>query len=183
MPHSKKHKKIELVGSELDIFLTTETGVFSWFKGKNIRFDPKVLSEIKKIDEPKVNLVDFHLEMVKKIDALIAVHEKEIEFELVHSRKTIEDHLGDNVEFLSAPHGMIDKRVIDIARSVGYKAICTSEPGFNHRLNNPAILKRINISDGCNLQRFKKILEADQKMLLPEIVSKKIICSQIFKLF
>ncbi len=56
----------------------------------------------------------------------------EIFSELGNSKKTIEDRLDTSIEFLSAPHGMINQRVTDGARSTGYKAICTSEPGFKH---------------------------------------------------
>lgn len=105
---------------------------------------------------------------------LSLLKEEEIEYELEHSKKTIEDRFDTQVEFLSAPHGMINTRVIDIARSVGYKAICTSEPGFAHMFSEPAVLKRINISDTYNLSKFKKIINADRKALYPEIISKKL---------
>jgi peptidoglycan/xylan/chitin deacetylase (PgdA/CDA1 family) len=105
---------------------------------------------------------------------LSLLKEDEIVYELEHSKKTIEDHFETQVGFLSAPHGMINTRVIDIAQSVGYKAICTSEPGFAHRFSEPAVLKRVNISDTYNLSKLKKIINADRKALYPEIISKKL---------
>jgi len=103
MPYLKKNKKIELVGSELEVFLTTGIGVFSWFKGKKIKFNPRPFSEKKKLDETEKNLVDFHLEMVKKIDTLIEEHEREKEtvFEEVPdsiSQEELEDSLEEIVE-------------------------------------------------------------------------------------
>lgn len=100
MPRLKKYKKAKLVGLELDIFLTTGMGVFSWFNGKKIKFNPWPFSEKKKLDETEENLVDFHLEIVKKIDALIAEHGEETEFEeLVSiSQKQPEGALEEKVE-------------------------------------------------------------------------------------
>lgn len=103
MPYLKKNKKIELVGSELEVFLTTGIGVFSWFNGKKIKFNPRPFSEKKKLDETEKNLVDFHLETVKKIDALIEEHEceKETVFEEEPdsiSQEKLEDSLEEIVE-------------------------------------------------------------------------------------
>jgi len=100
MPNLKKYKKIKLVGSELDIFLTTETGVFSWFDGKKIKFNPRPFSEKIKLDEKGENLVDFHVEIVKKIDALIKEREKETEPEKLDStsQKQLEGVLEEIVE-------------------------------------------------------------------------------------
>jgi hypothetical protein len=93
--------------------------------------------------------------------------------ELERSKKQIEDHLDSTVDFFSAPHGMTDQRVLDIARSIGYKAVCTSEPGFRHSFAQPAILKRINMSDACQISEFGKIVQANQMAILPRVLSKK----------
>jgi len=68
---------------------------------------------------------------------------------------------------------MIDHRVLDAAQSIGYKAICTSEPGFNHTFTKLPILKRINISDSCQISEFKEIIQANQISILPLVLSKK----------
>ncbi len=47
--------------------------------------------------------------------------EEEIRAELEVSKGSIEDRLGTPVDFLSAPHGMLDRRVIRAARSSGYR--------------------------------------------------------------
>jgi peptidoglycan/xylan/chitin deacetylase (PgdA/CDA1 family) len=97
----------------------------------------------------------------------------EIKYELEQSKKIIENHLGTLVDIISAPHGMINQTVIDILRSVGYKALCTSEPGFSHSDGDPAILNRINISSNYDILTFAKILEADQFTIFPAAISKK----------
>ena len=97
-----------------------------------------------------------------------------IRYELESSKKSIEDHLGVAVDFLSAPHGMFDRRVIDTVRRCDYRGICTSEPGFRHSYGSPAILKRINISDRYNISTFEKIIQTSQMVVLRTIFSKKI---------
>lgn len=82
----------------------------------------------------------------------------EIKAELYNSKKSIEDNLGSSVDFFSAPHGMVDERVIEISSNLSYIGICTSEQGYSHYLGFPAIFQRINISDRYSLPRYKKIV-------------------------
>ena len=72
------NKKNKLVVSELDIFLTAELGFFSSLKGKNIKFNPRFFP-LTTADKNNENLVDLHLEIVKKIDELIEKHEEELQ--------------------------------------------------------------------------------------------------------
>lgn len=104
---------------------------------------------------------------------LSVLEANEMMYELAESKKFIEDHLGSPVNCLSVPHGMINHKVIDVARKVGYKAVCTSEPGFSHESGNPAVLKRINIADRYTISTFGKIVRADCGAILPTICAKK----------
>ena len=70
MPHVKKHKDKKPVRSESNIILTKETKTFKKLSEKKTKSNPKPFSKRK-------NSIDFHWEIVKKIDALIAEHEKE----------------------------------------------------------------------------------------------------------
>ena len=51
--------------------------------------------------------------------ALTEKSELEIKEELSLSKKNIEDRLGTPVQYLSAPHGMVDQAVIDAAMNIG----------------------------------------------------------------
>lgn len=57
--------------TELENFLKTEKHSPNWFKGKQIKLNPRPFSK------PKKNLVNFHLDTVEKIDALLEDLEKE----------------------------------------------------------------------------------------------------------
>jgi len=46
--------------------------------------------------------------------------------QLRDSKRIIEDRLGDGVDFLSAPFGLLSRRIVDVAQAEGYRAVCTS---------------------------------------------------------
>jgi peptidoglycan/xylan/chitin deacetylase (PgdA/CDA1 family) len=46
--------------------------------------------------------------------------------QLRRSKQLLEDRLGARVDFLAAPYGLFDRRVVAAAREVGYRAVCTS---------------------------------------------------------
>ncbi|MFC1863337.1 polysaccharide deacetylase family protein [Thermodesulfobacteriota bacterium] len=105
---------------------------------------------------------------------LSGLSSNEIKQELDISKKSIEDHLGSSVDFLSAPHGMMDRNVRNLAKALGYIGMCTSEPGFSHSFNIPVVFKRINISDQHDLQTFQKIVQMDLMPILSATLSKRI---------
>jgi peptidoglycan/xylan/chitin deacetylase (PgdA/CDA1 family) len=49
-----------------------------------------------------------------------------LERELADSKRCLEDHLGCAVEFLAAPHGLINRRMVDSAVAIGYCAVCST---------------------------------------------------------
>lgn len=65
-----------------------------------------------------------------------------LRWQVGHSRQVIEDRLGEPVEFLSVPYGLINQRVMEAALEAGYGAVCTSR-------NWPARLGRNKISRVC----------------------------------
>jgi len=68
---SQKNKIKQQKRAELENFLKTKQQTSNWFKGKQIRLNLKPFSK------PSKNLVNFHLDTVKKIDALLEDLEKE----------------------------------------------------------------------------------------------------------
>jgi len=104
---------------------------------------------------------------------LISLGPERMASELVESKRSIEDRLGKRVDFMSAPHGLINRKVIDAARNAGYKGVCTTMPILTHSLGNPAILGRINISDRCKLSTFAGIVCGDPFVLLRYRFSKQ----------
>lgn len=104
---------------------------------------------------------------------LSELSQSEIEYELTTSKKTIEDHLGTQVNFLSLPHGVFNDKVLEMAKEAGYQAVCTSEPGVLHEYKALPVMKRINIYGGLSNEVFSKIIERNESILASMVFSKK----------
>lgn len=50
----------------------------------------------------------------------------QLERQLRESKRMLQDRLGQSVEFLAAPYGDLNGRVLEVARRVGYRAMCNS---------------------------------------------------------
>ena len=85
--------------------------------------------------------------------------------ELNESKKIIEDQIGIPVQHLSAPHGSISCRTVEVAGEVGYSTISTSVLGINIRGENPALIDRIPIVSTDDPQRFARIVEMDRRLI------------------
>ncbi len=97
---------------------------------------------------------------------------EKIRHELSASKLFLEDTLDKKVEFLSLPHGMGNRVVYDLAEEIGYRAVCTSEPGYGHSFGPLAVLKRINVAGRYGREDFRKIIERDRMMTASLILSK-----------
>src|SRR5439155_26568066 len=87
--------------------------------------------------------------------------------QLQTSKRLPEDRLGRTVDFLAAPYGLVDRRVVATAREVGYQAVCSS-------LAWPArpsavIVNRVPVYRDTTGQRFAAILERQPRAYLPGI--------------
>jgi len=50
----------------------------------------------------------------------------ELDAELTESKRRLEDRLGSEVDFLAAPHGLLDRRVVRRALALEYRAVCST---------------------------------------------------------
>ncbi len=98
MPNLRKYKKTKLVRPELNAFLAV--GAFDPFTGKKIKNNPKQPEEEKKIAGSEREPTDFHSDMEKKVDALIANmgEETKPEGESSIPQKKLEDDSKDITE-------------------------------------------------------------------------------------
>lgn len=72
--------------------------------------------------------------------------------ELLDSKNSLEDIIGNSINSLSYPHGSFDNNTIDIAQDLGYQSAASSIKGYNNKNTNQFILKRSEIiaSDTIN---------------------------------
>ncbi len=86
------------------------------------------------------------------------IDDKSIYQELDRSKKIIEDKIGCGVNCLSLPFGSSSKRVVEIAREVGYTAIFTSRINELKITEYPLCFGRIPVKDSYDLDRFGELL-------------------------
>jgi len=98
MPNLKKYRETKLVRPELNVFLAV--GVFDPFTGKKKKNNAKQPNEGKKIEETERKPTDSHLDMEKKVDALIENigEETKSEEQISTSQKKFEDDSKDITE-------------------------------------------------------------------------------------
>jgi len=98
MPNLKKYKETKLIRPDLNVFLAV--GTIDLFTGKKKENNPEQPKDEKKIEGYERKPIDFHTDMEKKVDALIANIEKETKPEELSSvsEKKLEDNSKDFAE-------------------------------------------------------------------------------------
>ena len=87
--------------------------------------------------------------------------------ELRTSKRLIEDFLGRGVDFLAAPHSLVDRRVVDAAQDAGYQAVCASR-GWPARPGG-ALVNRITVLRDTSEAQFSAILAREPLGYVPAI--------------
>jgi len=101
---------------------------------------------------------------------LPTLSDKEIEEEFIDSKKILERKLRIPVEYLSIPRGFHNRKIIRKAKEAGYKAIFTSDLGFNTEENfNLYNMRRIPIKKSLSIDRFQQIL--DERRIIREKIA------------
>jgi len=105
---------------------------------------------------------------------LANMEEREILFELLESKKAIEERLDKGVRHLSLPHGSQNSRIWSLAKEIGYKTICTSNVGFQTWESNGPWLKRIYIGKGISEKKFQLIVQGKNRAILGMRITKSL---------
>ena len=104
---------------------------------------------------------------------LASLPSEKIRYELLKSKEIIEDKIGEEVKFLSVPHGNIDSRCKEIAKEVGYQGICTSKIGyFTH--HDYFEMERILIAERYTIEKFRRIMELDHLTITELKITKQL---------
>ncbi|HEY5310798.1 MAG TPA: polysaccharide deacetylase family protein [Casimicrobiaceae bacterium] len=77
--------------------------------------------------------------------SLPALDDNALRHELVESRTALQRLLGRQVDYLAYPFGHLDERVAAAARSAGYRAAFSTQPGFNRRDVDRFRIRRIDV--------------------------------------
>jgi len=84
-----------------------------------------------------------------------------LKHEFKRSKEILEDITGRKIEAFSAPGGRFNKRAQELAKSAGYKILCTSSFGLWHDLNQRENIPRISLKRDISLKKFYKIMDRD----------------------
>jgi peptidoglycan/xylan/chitin deacetylase (PgdA/CDA1 family) len=91
--------------------------------------------------------------------------DQELRYELVESRRILEDGLGAPVTSISSPTGFFNARMRDIAREVGYRALCIGRVGLAHANGDPFSLNRVAVKRALGEAQFRRLLRFDRMTL------------------
>jgi peptidoglycan/xylan/chitin deacetylase (PgdA/CDA1 family) len=85
----------------------------------------------------------------------------ELRDELVRSKQTIEERIGQRIDAISVPGGRWNRRVFEAIRNAGYARMYTSDP-FLCRSDGPLALRgRINVTQDMSPADLGRILNKD----------------------
>jgi peptidoglycan/xylan/chitin deacetylase (PgdA/CDA1 family) len=92
---------------------------------------------------------------------------EEVLDELRRSREILEQGLGSAVDQVACPGGRYNSTVLDAAREAGYRAVCTSKPGYNRRRPGAGfyIFDRILMAGGTPPEDFERFVAQDRRAL------------------
>ena len=87
--------------------------------------------------------------------------EEALEQQLRRSKQMLEDRLAQRVDFLSAPYGELNSRVVRASQQVGYKAVCSSW-SWPARTSS-RVVSRVGIDRHTNLREFRRLLTGNPR--------------------
>ena len=132
--------------------------VISSFLDKENHINKEQLIELNKL--PQI-LISSH---THKHSILNKISESEIEIELETSKKLLEDILNKQINSLCFPEGKFNKKVIEIAKKMGYSNLYASIPGFYANEITSGVKKR-SLVQFSKEKEFKAILKGGDHIL------------------
>ena len=95
--------------------------------------------------------------------------DRELDFELRESKRTIEDRIGSACDYLAPPGGRYDNRVVRLARELGYLGICTSVPGYWAQ-RDKFMIPRLAVRDSTSVSVLNSWASGSARELRPLVV-------------
>jgi peptidoglycan/xylan/chitin deacetylase (PgdA/CDA1 family) len=101
---------------------------------------------------------------------LTSISDKDIEKELVSSKREIENNLGINISAVSFPHGDHNCSVIKAANNAGYRSLFTSVPGLNKNKNS-GLYRRNSINSNYSISDIDSLISLQKTKMYGRIVA------------
>lgn len=93
---------------------------------------------------------------------LAGLSEAALDRELVVSKDRLEQLLGAEVATLALPRGLLDRRVVERARSAGYRRICTSKAGL---MNGGFTAPRLSVTSHTSVDTIEGYARRDALLI------------------
>jgi peptidoglycan/xylan/chitin deacetylase (PgdA/CDA1 family) len=91
--------------------------------------------------------------------------ERELRYELLESRRILEDGLGASITSVSSPTGFFNPLMRKVAKETGYQALCFGEIGLVADDGDPFSLNRVAVKRSMSENRFRALLRFDRSIL------------------
>jgi peptidoglycan/xylan/chitin deacetylase (PgdA/CDA1 family) len=89
----------------------------------------------------------------------------DLRYELMESRRILEDSLGAPVTSVSSPTGFFNPRMCSIAREVGYRALCFGQIGLAADNGDLFSLNRVAVKPAMSEAQFAALLRFDRSTI------------------
>jgi peptidoglycan/xylan/chitin deacetylase (PgdA/CDA1 family) len=89
----------------------------------------------------------------------------DLRYELLESKRILEDGLGVPVTSVSSPTGFFNPRMRSIAREVGYRGLCFGQAGLAADNGDPFSLKRVAVKRAMSEAQFDALLRFDRAIV------------------
>jgi peptidoglycan/xylan/chitin deacetylase (PgdA/CDA1 family) len=97
--------------------------------------------------------------------SVLSAEEESIELE--ESKRFLEEVSGGEVHYFAPPGGRIGRRGIGTLKRLSYRAVCTSEFGFNDSTRERFEFRRVPVTAATSLERFRDFVETATLRLVP----------------
>lgn len=91
--------------------------------------------------------------------------DKEIDYELIESKRILESGLGRKVNILSIPTGFHNQKMLKAAKDAGYLAVCSGVEGVTNIDEDLFNLRSFCIRNGISDKEFIGLLHNDQTLI------------------
>jgi len=81
-----------------------------------------------------------------------------LRYEIIDSRKTLEERLGTTIDSFCYPYGSYDQRTLDLLVEDGYTTGFTLNPTYYQRADSPLLLGRLRVDYDMSIDAFVELL-------------------------
>ena len=107
-------------------------------------------------------------------ELLTGFNEFDLSRELKESKRHLSERFSITTDFFSIPRGYLPRALPRLARSAGYKGICTSCPGFNIDRTDPFALRRFPVRSTWRREELEAILAGKGRLYMSLLLNENI---------